>query len=87
MFLISFPPLLAQVTYRGRPLSYYLLNAEAAGNTAQTCTEGAAPHCSAATYSQEEEEELTGLWKSYLLLFLHFFDSVSEQLAHIQHRT
>lgn len=60
VFLIGFSPLLAQVTYRGRPLSYYLLNAEAAGNAAQPRAEDAAPH-GRTRYPQEEE--LTGLWK------------------------
>lgn len=67
VFLISFSPLLAQVTYRGRPLSYYLLNAEAAGNAAQTRAEDAAPR-GRTRYPQEDE--VTGLWKLVLYSML-----------------
>lgn len=69
-------PTPAQVTHRGRPLSYYLL--KAAGNTAQTGTEDTLPRRDT-RYSQEEE--VTGLWKSHLLFP---FNSLFEQLPHTE---
>lgn len=74
VFLISFCPLLAQVTYRGRPLSYYLLNVAAAGSAAQTRAEDAVPH---AKTRCSPEKEVTGLWK----FVLH---SMSERLTYTQ---
>lgn len=50
--------LLAQVTFRDKPLSYYLLNMEAAGNAPQTCPEDDVQHCRAGS---AQEELLTGL--------------------------
>lgn len=55
--------LLAQVTYRDKPLSYYLLNMEAAANTQLTCAEDDVPQCRTGC---SQEEVLTGLWKRYL---------------------
>lgn len=53
------PPLLAQVTFRDKPLSYYLLNTEAAGNRPRTCLEDDVQRCRARSC---QEELLTGLW-------------------------
>lgn len=47
------------MTFRDKPLSYYLLNMEAAGNRPQTCPEDEVQHCRAGS---SQKELLTGLW-------------------------
>lgn len=80
--VISFSPLITQVTHRGKPLSYYLLKAEGSA-AAQTSTEDTVAHHNT-RYAQEEE--LTGLWKSYLIFFFYFFFSLFYiQFKHFSH--
>lgn len=51
-------PLFAQVKFRDKPLSYYLLNMEAEGNTPQTRPEDDVRHCRA---GPTQEALTTGL--------------------------
>lgn len=45
IFLYSEPlPLFSQVTFKDMPLSYYLMNMEAEGNTPQTCLDDSIQH-------------------------------------------
>ncbi|XP_075903282.1 uncharacterized protein LOC142902256 [Nelusetta ayraudi] len=65
-----------KVTYRGRPLSYYLLNAEAAGNAAQPRAEDAAPH-GRTRYPQEEElTEAAALKRLMNIRIIHLVNDV-----------
>ncbi|XP_059192326.1 ankyrin repeat domain-containing protein 31-like [Centropristis striata] len=60
-----------KVTFRDKPLSYYLLNMEAEGHKPQTCPEDDPQHCSTASSQEELTTEAASLRRLMEIKIIH----------------